>query len=258
MNEYDEIAPYYDSMYADRTEDVDFYLNWARDHGGPVLECGCGTGRILVPIANAGIEIWGLDASQEMLRLARKKVEKLARNVREKIQLFAQDIRNFDIGRTFQLCFVPFGAFLHLLTIDDQDRTLQRLRQHLRTDGRLVIDLFAPSYELLAQKECTLDIEEKVNLETGCRFTITDYTRYEHAAQLIHVERVYEEIDDEGGLTRKVLPFKLRYVFRYEMQALLEKNGFRVSEVFGTFDKRPYDYYSGEMIFVAKKVVGGE
>ena len=258
MNEYNEIAPYYDSMYSDRTEDVDFYLNWAIDHGGPVLDCGCGTGRILVPIANAGIDILGLDASQEMLHLARKKVEKLAPNIRERIQLLVQDIRDFDVGRTFQLCIVPFRAFLHLLTIEDQDRALQCLHQHLRTDGRLVIDIFAPSYELLAQKECTLHIEEKVNIETGCRFTITDYTRYEHAPQLIHVERVYEEIDDEGGLTRKVLPFKLRYVFRYEMQALLEKNGFRVSEVFGTFDRGPYDYHSGEMIFVAEKVGGGE
>ena len=254
MNDYDEIAQYYDSMYSDRKDDIEFYVELAGQASAPVLECGCGTGRILLPIAQSGIEIWGFDSSARMLSIAERKTEALPRNLRDRVRLLKQDMHMFDLSRSFPLCIVPFRAFQHLLSVEEQDQVLMSLHRHLDRKGKLALDMFAPSYEMLAQNRSTLHIEEKINVDTGRRFTLTDYVRYEHASQLIYVERFYEEVDEEGGLTRKVLPFKMRYVFRYEMQALLEKNGFSVVDVLGTFDRKPYDYYSGEMIFIAEKL----
>lgn len=253
MYEFDEIADYYDAMYSDRIDDVHFYLDLAHEVGGPVLECGCGTGRILLPIAESGIEIVGLDGSQAMLSIAEEKVQKLEVEFRNRVQLSHQDMREFALDRCFRLCMVPFRAFLHLLTVEDQNKALRQIHQHLLPEGKLVLDVFVPSYEILAQGKTTIRIEHKYNHSTGRQFAILDHVRYEHASQLIRVERYYEEVDETGLVRRKVMPFTLRYVFRYEMQAQLEKNGFRIQEVFGQFDKRPYDYKSGEMIFVAEK-----
>ncbi|MFQ5771553.1 MAG: class I SAM-dependent methyltransferase, partial [bacterium] len=170
------------------------------------------------------------------------------------VHLSHQDMREFHLERSFALCIVPFRAFLHLLTISDQDKALDQIHKHLRRRGKLVLDIFAPSYELLAQGTTNLHLEQKLNPETNNKITIKDQVRYEHAKQIIYVERCYEEREENGQVHRKIMPFTLRYIFRYEMQAILEKNEFQLKEVYGGFDKRPYDYQSGEMIFVAEKV----
>ncbi len=253
MQEFDEIAPFYDVMYSDRHDDLMMYLDFVRQFGGPVLECGCGTGRILFSVAVTGIEIWGIDSSEKMLTAAQVKVQNLRPEIKQKIRLSQQDMRNFQIDHFFKLCIVPFRAFLHMLTADDQNRALSQINRHLEKDGYLIIDIFAPSHELLAKQTTTIRFDQKVNCETGKKFSLTDKVTYEHAKQLLHVERHYEEVGDKDLANRKIMPFTLRSIFRYEMQALLEKNGFQIKEVFGHFDKRPYDYKSGEMIFVAQK-----
>lgn len=254
MNEFDHIASFYDTMYSGRKDDVNFYVNLSKDIGGPVLECGCGTGRVLLPIAKSGLEIWGIDGSRAMLDVANTKLTRLKPEIQTRIHMSHQDMRDFHLKQSFSLCIVPFRAFLHLLTIEDQEKALGQMHKHLKRNGILVLDIFAPSYKLLADESATIRIGEKLNPETGQNFTIMDHVRYEHDRQLIHVERFYEEVGESGQVIRKVMHFSLRYIFRYEMQVLLEKNGFKLRDVFGHFDKRPYDYESGEMIFVAEKM----
>ncbi|NIR49532.1 class I SAM-dependent methyltransferase [candidate division KSB1 bacterium] len=253
MAEFDQIASYYDAMYSDRKDDVVFYVNLVQELGGPVLECGCGTGRILFPIAESGIEICGIDQSEAMLNIARQKLQDFGSDARGRVQLLHQDMRDFALKRSFKVCIVPFRAFLHLLTVADQDKALRRIHQHLQSKGHLIVDIFAPSHQLLSQDTATMRVEQRHNEETGRNFAILDHVRYDHANQLLHVERYFEELEDDGVVRRKVMPFSMRYIFRYEMQARLEKNGFQLQDVYGYFDRRPYDYKSGEMIFVAEK-----
>lgn len=253
MSEFDEIAAFYDVMYSDRREDVTMYVDFATIIGGPILECGCGTGRVLFPVAEKGIEIWGIDSSEKMLDIARSKLYKLPVDLRKNVRLRLQNMLDFEIDKTFKLCIIPFRAFMHLLTPEDQNKALRRIHRSLESDGHLVIDIFAPSHEMLAKEKTTIRTEEKVNSVTGQRFNLTDKVSYDHTDQLIHVERHYEHLKGGEVLCHKVMPFTLRYTFRYEMQALLEKNSYRIKNVFGQFDKRPYDYKSGEMIFVAQK-----
>lgn len=253
MREFDEIAAFYEIMYSDRRDDVAMYLDFVSQFGGPVLECGCGTGRILLPIAETGAEIWGIDNSKKMLAIARANLLKLRHELRQNVRLIQQDMKDFQLDYAFELCIIPFRAFLHLLTVDNQNQALRQIYKHLLKEGHLILDIFAPSHELLAKEATTIRFDQKVNRQTGQKFNLTDKVSYEHTDQLIHVERHYEHLDAEGIVSRKVMPFTMRYVFRYEMQALLEKNGYLVKEVYGHFDKRPYDYKSGEMIFVAQK-----
>ena len=110
-----------------------FYLDMARELGGPVLELGCGTGRILIPIAQEGIPIVGIDRSVDMLGRAKQKVLALAPKTRRGIKLVRGDMRDFDLGREFKLIMIPFRAFLHLLTPEDQRQ--KSLRMSLRPSG---------------------------------------------------------------------------------------------------------------------------
>jgi SAM-dependent methyltransferase len=125
--------------------DVDFYRGLAREAGGPVLELGCGTGRVLLPIARDGIACTGLDSSEAMLEELRRK------NPPENLRLVAGGMESFDLAPDrFALIFSAFRAFQHLLTIEDQLACLDAVRRHLAPGGLFAFDVFAPKLERIA------------------------------------------------------------------------------------------------------------
>src|SRR5262245_22537391 len=132
MDEYAAIADLYDHVipYRDRG-DVAFFVGAAQESGGPVLEIGCGTGRVLLPTARAGVSITGLDASPSMLAICRRRVAAEPEAVRARIDLVEADMRSFQLGRRFALATIPFRPFQHLLTLVDQLNCLLRIREHL-------------------------------------------------------------------------------------------------------------------------------
>ena len=103
-----ESAVYYDYVATGVEGDVAFYVEEARRAGSPVLELGCGTGRILIPTAEAGVEVVGLDASHDMLMIARCKLEVLAPDVRQRAKLVEGDMRHFAMDRAFSLITIPY------------------------------------------------------------------------------------------------------------------------------------------------------
>lgn len=254
MSFYDErYAEIYDLLYLDINHDIPFYLEYARLKGSPILEIACGTGRVFVPLAKAGYEVWGIDSSSAMLARAQQNISVLPKEVKEKIHLAQADMRDFQLNMQFPLVLVPFRSFLILLTVDDQFRTLGNIRKHMRDDGVLVVDIFAPRYDILSQgkRQATKKIVNPRNNHVSHR---KEDTTYDHVNQLINADYTFEEYDGKGNLLlsfQKTL--KLRYIFRYEMEHLLSLSGFKLEAVYGTFDRKPYDYESGEMIFVASK-----
>ena len=118
MTSYDGWADVYDSIYAYVREDIPFYVEEASRLGGPVLELGCGTGRITLPIAQSGIDIVGLDNSDGMLEVARRKA-RLLEDGNGVVDLHMADMRDFSLGRTFPLVIIPFRGFLALLSVED-------------------------------------------------------------------------------------------------------------------------------------------
>jgi ubiquinone/menaquinone biosynthesis C-methylase UbiE len=237
----------------DIRHDIPFYLEYAKHQGSPILEIACGTGRVLMPLAEAGYEVWGIDFSPSMLAKARQNASVLPVEVTKKIHLIQADMRDFQLDLQFSLVLVPFRSFLVLLTVDDQIRTLNNIRRHMKEGGILVIDLFVPKYDALTQgkRQATKRI---VNPENKHVLYRREDTTYDHADQLIKANYTFEQCDEENNL---ILSFQktleLRYIFRYEMEHLLSLSEFNLEEVYGTFDREPYDYKSGEMIFVASK-----
>ena len=249
-------AEYYDEDYSlgipDRG-DIHFYKKYAMQMGSPVLELGCGTGRILIPIAQEGIEAHGLDMSREMLGICETKVRALnLQNVRLKCSSMDQ----FEYDEKFCLIYIPFRSFQHLLSTEEQLKCLDLVRTHLKENGLFILDVFDPNFEKLAAYAKHQDWEKdfsRKNPQTESTITRYFQARPDLAAQTLELSMKWEERDAEGMLVaRKKGEFKLRYIFRYELEHLLARAGFDAA-IYGHFDERPYDHVSGEIVAVCQK-----
>lgn len=257
-DEYAGVADFYDHVlpYRERT-DVAFYVDAAKRSGGPVLEIGCGTGRVLIPSARAGVEMVGLDLSHGMLSVCRERVAREEPAVRSRIQLVEADMRDFNLARTFPLVTIPFRPFQHLLSVQDQLACLASVRRHLADGGRLVFDLFNPSLDMLVSFAGGEEFGEEPEfaMPDGRRVVrrsrIASQDRFNQVNQ---VELIHDVTHADGRTERLVEAFAMRYLFRFEAEHLLVRAGFEVDELFGDYDKRPYgSTYPGDLIFVARK-----
>ena len=246
MPEYDSFAPFYDLTH-EHSDDVPFYLAMAGEANGPVLELACGTGRVLLPLARAGIEVTGLDVCQPMLDKLQAKLDREPREVQARVALKCADMREYRFSRKFRLVFCAFNSFLHLMTTEDQLACLRSVREYLADDGRLCINVFAPFYDRLAKK---VETEEQVR---GDDMIARFFTKRNWADQTIDSTMLVETTGQDGLVRRQATHLTLCWIHNREMHLLLRLAGFEVVAVYGGFDKRPYDYVSGIQLFVAKK-----
>jgi ubiquinone/menaquinone biosynthesis C-methylase UbiE len=253
-----QTAELYDTISTGLDGDVRFYVEEAQKAGSPVLELGCGTGRILLPIAESGIEIVGLDAAASMLAIARQKVAALPEETQNRLQLVEGDMRRFDLGRRFPLILIPFRAFLHLLTVEDQKQALASIRSHLTDGGRLVFNIFDPRLEIMTAHSgpfgsAMKKLQEFVHPQTGNRTLLWDTRRYDFEQQVLTEDRLLEEIDASGQvISRRYATLTLRFIYRYEMQHLLELCGFEVEALYGDFSRGPFRY-GNEQVWIARR-----
>ena len=259
MTEYDQLdAVFYDHYSLGLDGDVEFYVEEAKQAGSRVLELGCGTGRILIPTAQAGIPIIGLDRATAMLTRTEQKIATLSPAVRSLVTLNHADMRAFRIDPALRLITVPYRAFLYLLTLKDQRQALACIHRHLSPRGRLILNIFDPDVETLATHSGPLGSVLKRDLvfqhpHTGRRVISWEARRYDLERQLLEQSTIFEEVDAAGcTLSRTHRSLTLRYVFRYEMRHLLELTGFRVEALYGDFRRGPFTH-GGEQIWIARK-----
>ncbi len=242
---YGKIADMYDGDYElHRTPsgDVDFYVEEARKSAGPVLELGCGTGRVLVPTAEAGVDITGLDLSDTMLSKAREK--------RDGLTLHQGDMRDFDLGRRFRLITIPFRGLSHIDSADDHLRVFANVRKHLEDDGRFIFDVFQPSYKHLAENDKDALSFERVDGDTKIRRYFS--TQKHPSIQMMDCEFRWEIEDASGAIEEFREAFTMRWFFRYELEHALARSGFFVETIWGNFDRSPLADDSKELIFVSE------
>ena len=232
LSPYDAIARVYDLWSASVLEDVDFYVEEALAAGSPVLELACGTGRITIPIALAGVPVIGVDGSHGMLEVARERTR--AAGVEALVDLRHGDLRKPPVEERVRLVLVPFRSLLHMTTDADRGRALVAAYGVLEPGGRLVFDVFAPGKD---------DVEAT------------------HGRWLEREPGIYERADwDEGERTltlsvrrgEEASTMLLAWLSPPEWSRLLERAGFEVEELYGWFDRRPY---GGEedAVFVARR-----
>lgn len=251
---YDTIPDFgllYDSvpLYAART-DVGFYVDDAKAAGGRVLEVGCGTGRILLPIARAGCAITGIDGSKQMLERCRLNLAAEPDAVQSRIQLAQHDMRDFSLAEKFALIIAPFRVVQHLTTMDDQLQFLATVARHLAPQGRLVFDVFNPRFDILVGAD---GVEREDTPEQRLPDGRTFHRAYRIARvrwidQVSEAELVYY-VDGK----RYVQAFEMRWYLAAELRHLLARAGFRVREMYGDFARGPVVDGCPEIVVVAER-----
>jgi SAM-dependent methyltransferase len=262
---YDAVADFgvlYDAVpaYVNRS-DVPFYLEEAASAGSPdapatVLELGCGTGRILLPLARAGHTVTGIERSKSMLARCEAKLAAEPRDVRDRVALHQADARQFTVaastGDGFRLAVAPFRILQHLTTTADQLRCLAAVRRHLVPGGRLVFDVFNPHYSLMT-RDRSAEVEETPELRLAdgryLRRTVR-VTRVRWVDQVSEIELIYH-VRTGSAVERVVHAFPMRWYTPSELEHLLGRAGFRVERSYGTFDRGPLTDESPEIIIVA-------
>jgi len=250
---FDLIAEYYDLIHGDLNEDLPMWQVLTQDAAGPILEIGCGSGRLLVPLAGAGHRLTGLDLSEVALSAARAKLE--ATDLTGQVSLVQADMRDFDLPQQdFGVALVALNTFMHCHSLAEQLATLSAIHKHLAPAGRLIIDLFYPHPELLAEAGGRLNFEADLIDDLTGR-TVQWYWRHDIdlANQMRHLTYILDEIEADGHVRRSQLPFSLRYIYRYEMELLLQATGFSLENVYGSYELEPFDSDSPRMIVVAQK-----
>lgn len=253
-------AELYDIVYADYLEDIAFYVQEAQQAQGPCLELGCGTGRLLIPVAEAGVDVIGVDASKPMVARARRKVAALPDEVRARITLHEGDMRTFSFPQQFALIYIPFRAFLHLMQVSDQLVALRNIHRHLQPGGRLVLNFFDPSLEYIVAHSGAIGGalhttgESFVDPRSGNLLIEWATINYTQHLQRIDQYFVYDEVDARGRVVGRLYRnLQLRYCFRWEFEHLLARCGFDVLALYGSFNRQPFTQAGQELIWIAEK-----
>lgn len=256
---YAEWAKWYDLFYSTESGDeVEFYLEQAVASGGPVLEIGVGTGRIAIPVAERGIETFGVDASAEMLAVAEAKASAQS-PLSGELTLLEADMRTLDLARKdFALVMIPARTLLLAASYDEQLATLCCAARHLRPGGKLVFNVFNPTPELIYDdSEEPVGIGEATDLRSGKRYRLSAVNRFDNDNQINDAVQVVTEIGSHGTSEAESevarLPVRLRYSFPHELFSMLEETGLEVENVFGSFNSEPFSEDSEEIIFVARR-----
>lgn len=236
--------------------DAAFYLEEARRCRGPILELACGTGRILLPLLATGMEAHGLDISASMLNVLRMKTERLRQDEAARVHLHQGSMSDFELGTKFSLIIIGFRSFQALLTPEDQRKCLTSIQRHLAEDGRAILNLFDPRYDLVVPGRAEGDPAQRSlrNPATGHAVTVEVLMRENEPMTQTFKEqwRFTERADDGVVLRQEIEELQLRWTFRQEMRHLVELCGLQVEAEYSDF-QRSAPAYGREQVWVLRR-----
>ena len=233
----------YDTMTWGGCEPI--YLDAALRSGGPVLELGCGTGRMLVPMAERGLSVTGIDQSAEMLATARQRLLSIGVSA----SLVEGDMSRFTFPESFAFIFCAINSLLHLLTTDDLRSCFASVRRALRPDGCFMFDIvnFQPAYLALAPGERHKVGEYESDLHG--RYIIEETLRYDAATQVVHKTFFYSA---DGAPDFRLVHFPLRVLFPQELEALLALEGLQLETRLGDRSGAPFHSASPSQLCIVR------
>ncbi len=243
-NYYEKWAEQYDLLYYKYAVDIPLYTEAAKNAGGKVLEVACGTGRIYLELLKAGVDAYGFDLSGEMLKVLKQKAADLKLTPRVKVA----DMRNFRFNQKFTLIIIPFRAFLHNLTADDQLRTLRSCRSHLAPGGKLMLNFFFPDLQVLAESNGK-DVRIRYNIEGKI---IDHITNARYVDELEQVVEITECLKKRGKILWKGSA-RMALIYKKEFELLLRLSGFRRWQLFFGFDCLQPPSTQQEMVWIIEK-----
>ncbi len=251
--QFDGFARFYDDDYRAYDDDLGLILEMAEEAGGPVVELGCGTGRVLLPLADAGVIVTGVDISPALLEVARAKLAVAGLSAR--VTLVEADLRHPGLPTgAFDLAICTSNTLMHLTDPAEQEAALAAACKLLRPGGRLMLDLFNPDLARLLEVNGLMELADRwVDETAGVEVIKWSVRSIDIAEQMQETLFIYEETLPGGETRRTSCPFTLRYLWRNEGELMLRAAGFVVEEVWGEFDGTPYDAMSDHLIYIARR-----
>lgn len=246
---YHLFAKFYDLEFAGVVDDLPFYQQFAVEAGGPVLELGCGSGRVLEALLDANVPLSGVDSSPAMLALARDRLK-------DAVELHLcpmQAIASLEFRHApFWLAICAINTFLHLPGIEDQLQTLRAARQLVVPGGLLILDVFAPDPTYLAHLDGRITCEFSTTLGDGSQLDKWVARTHDLSEQIIETQVWYELCSPSDGSVRRFADrYAMRYVHRFELEHLLARAGWSIVSLFGSYDLEAYGPDAERMLVLA-------
>jgi SAM-dependent methyltransferase len=253
----------YDLEHLGDSEDVEFYVSLVRRlQSRKVLELGCGTGRITLPLAEQGaqlaFDVTGLDSQAEMLETAKKRLLEAPPKVRERLRLIQGDMRTWRSESAFDLIVIPCSSISHLLTLQDQLTVWNQCRRNLRPGGRFVVEItmpnmatFADSFNVPPRALVEIDVD-KSDESDGVRFIRRKTSRYLSHEQCAQTRFLYEKYQNGRAIDGYIDDFAGHVFFPRELQLLFIHTGFEVEQTLGDYRGRPLKPNSPLIIMIGK------
>ena len=246
-------AAFYDAIHAGFGEDIGLWLSFAGRTDRPVLEVGCGTGRIAIELAKAGYAVVGIDPSAAMLKVARQKADDDAIDV----VLVEGGLADLALEpEKYGLVLVPQDVFLYCEHGEEQLAWLRAIAGALHFNGTLAIDLPGPALALDPSTNGQPLLVFSGETDEGLAFDAWHVHEDDLAQQTRWLRVTYEQVDDEGLVRRRQSEHLLRYVHRFEIEYLLAMAGLALLDIYGDYDLGSLTNESERMIVIARRVQG--
>ncbi len=234
---YDSFAAIYDEWSAPMTEDVEFYVQLAREADGPIVELGVGNGRVAIPVAReTGRPVLGIDSSPAMLELGRARVAEAG----VEVELREGDMRELELDEPAALVYCPFRALLHLPAWRDRRQLFERVAASLRPGGRFAWNAFVFNPHIAARNDGMAQPHPGSS-------TIWEYTEHAPGDNRIDVTAFAERVGHEPRTV------SLWWVTKSEWEGLLDVSGLETEALYRSFDRLPFDDDATEFVWIARK-----
>ncbi|MBK3493530.1 class I SAM-dependent methyltransferase [Viridibacillus sp. YIM B01967] len=231
----------YDEQYSHYQQDLKLILEYAAHMNEPIIDLACGTGRLTIPMAKLGFEMYGVDIHNGMLNHAKKKAE--TENLY--IQFLQQDCTKLSLPIKSPFIFMTGNSFQHFLTNESQDDLFTSVKEHLQPKGTFIFDTRNPILHELAVVDET---EEKFINKYNQLVIEKHHEEYDHHTQVLHCTTTSEIIKNEKLIDSKKDSISLRYTFPLELERLLNSHDFELVEIFGSWNKTKFDRDSTSMV----------
>jgi SAM-dependent methyltransferase len=230
----------YDAEHWWKVDDVPFWEEMARENGPKILELAAGTGRLALPILKTDVVYTGIEVSRPFVKRAREKIAQYG----DRGRVIQGDIRSFHLKQTFDLIFIGFNSFLHLLTDKDANRMLACIREHCHSETRFMIDIFVPDPLFLYRPEGKrVPAKIYVDPATNDNVSVEETNRYDPDTELNYLKKIPDFL---------VADFTLRMYFPDTMDRLLHEAGFQIIEKWGNYQRTAFREDSELQIYMAR------
>jgi len=236
-----EPAKFYD-LNPNLPRDVPFYIGRLPCPQARVLELGCGTGRVAIPLAAHCAFVHGLDLSKAMVRIAREKVASCG--LSEKIHIDVADISCFQLSQRFDFIIAPFRVLQNLEFDSQVDGLLQCISTHLEPSGRCILNTFNPNLDREAMRATWASGEENLAWEVttpdGRVACYDKRSRMDADRLVLHPELLYRHFRGDELVEQAVLQIAMRCYYPEDLTSVIESHGFRVLERWGGYAGEVY------------------